>query len=189
MGKKDIDKLAAQLGPESLKETFFRAGCFLCAYELIKLEVVGKVHDFFWRGFDDEGRKLYDDPRYQRDVLSRNPKSRYQASCGWLIDMGALTAEQVTILEQIHMHRQQIAHEMPNLLLDPDIEVKTDLILAAADCVRALGVFWGRMTVDADPQWDGQDVADEDIQSIPYLLMDYLVSIAGLRQPNDEDSQ
>ena len=93
MDKKDVDKLATQLGPELLKETFFRAGCFLCAYELIKAEVVSKVHDFFWHGFDDNGRKLYDDALYQRDVLGRNPKSRYRASCDWLVEMGALTTE------------------------------------------------------------------------------------------------
>jgi uncharacterized protein (DUF1697 family) len=173
------EKLTAKLAPESVARTLIHAGCFLSAYELIKSEVVDKVHDFYLAGFDEHGL-TYDEASYQRQVLSRNPKSKYRASCSWLVENDALTAEEVATLEEIHQHRQEIAHELPKLLVDPDFEVKTDLLLAAVDCVRTLGVFWGRITVDTDPQWDGKDVADEDIKSGSYLLMEYLASLAGL---------
>lgn len=173
-------RLQAKLAPESVGRTLIRAGCFLAAYELIKSEVVKGVHDFYWFGDMRNGQKIYDDARYQRQVLSRNPKSAYRASCDWLVENEALTIEQVQALEAISRHRHEIAHELPKLLVDPDFEVKADLLLAAAGCVRALGVFWGRMTVDSDPQWDGREVTDDDIKSGAYLLMEYLVSLAGL---------
>src|SRR5579859_3651101 len=135
------DRLKTKLAPESIARTLIHAGCFLSAYELIKSEVVGKVHEFFWRGFED-GQHLYDEAQYQAHVLTRNPKSKYRASCAWLVEMGALTAEQVAILEEIHEHRQEIAHELPKLLIDPDFEVRTDLLTTAIECVRRLGVFW-----------------------------------------------
>jgi hypothetical protein len=173
-------KLLAKLAPESVRLTLIRVGCFLSAYELIKAEVVDGVHEFFARDFED-GKFICDETRYQQDVLSRNPKSPYRASCAWLVEMGALTTAQVAVLEEIHAHRQEIAHELPKLLVDPDFEVKADLLLKAVECVRALGVFWGRTTaVWLGPQWDSQDVADDDIKSGSYLLMEYLVSIAGL---------
>ena len=40
------DRLRAKLAPESVGLTLIRAGCFLSAYELIKSEIVDKVHDF-----------------------------------------------------------------------------------------------------------------------------------------------
>jgi hypothetical protein len=172
-------RLTAKPAPESVRRTLIEAGCLLSAYELIKLAVVDGVRDFYARGFQD-GRQLFDEGRYQQHVLSRNPKSRYRASCAWLVEMGALTADQAAALENIHVHRQEIAHELPKLLVDPDFAVKTDLLLTAVDCVRALGVFWGRISIGCDPEWDGQEVADEDIKSGSYLLMEHLISVAGL---------
>lgn len=172
-------RLHAKLAPESVMLTLIRAGCLLSAYELIKSEVVDGVRGFYASGFKG-GKQLYDETGYRQDVLSLDPKSKYRASCAWLVGEGALTSAQAEALEQIHAHRQEIAHELPKLLVDPDFEVKADLLLAAVDCVRALGVFWGRISIDCDPQWDGQDVADEDIKSGSYLLMEYLIPIAEL---------
>ena len=138
-----------------------------------------KVHDFFWCGFED-GKHRYDVVRYRQDVLSRHPKSQYRASCAWLVEMGALTADEVETLEAIYEHRKVIAHELPKLLIDPDLDVHTDLLVAAIECVRKLGVFWGSIEVDTNPDWDGQDVDYDDIKSGAYLLMEYLASFAEL---------
>lgn len=133
-------RLQAKISPENVAVELVRAGCFLTAYELIKTQVVDAVHDFFWCGFED-GNNLYDEATYQRDVRSRDPKSKYRASCLWLIEMQALTVEQVETLERIHAHRQEIAHELPELLVDPDFSVDVRLLADAIECVRALGVF------------------------------------------------
>lgn len=172
------DRLRLKLAPATVGTALIRAGCFLSAYELIKSEVVDKVHGFFWCGFKD-GKDLHDEARYRRDVLNRNP-SRYRASCAWLVEMEALTSDQVEQLEAIHRHRQEIAHELPKLLIDPDFEVRTNLLLAAVDCLRSLGIFWGSISVAADPEFDGVEVEDDDIKSGSYLLMEYLVGLCGL---------
>jgi hypothetical protein len=61
-------------------------------------------------------------------------------------------------------------------LIDPDVEINS----ALAVVLRKLGVFWGRFTVDADPQWDNVEVRDDDIRSGPDLLMGSLIEIARL---------
>lgn len=162
-----------------------RAGAFLCAYELIRPEVVDKLREHYWCGIED-GKHVYDEAAYRREVLSRNPKSRYRASCGWLVEQGALTADQVATLEQIYEHRKEVAHELPKLLVDPDFEVRTELLAAAIECVRCLGVFWGSIDVDADPRWDGQDIDYNEIKSGSYLLMEYLAAFAGLEGSSAE---
>ena len=45
------------------------------------------------------------------------------------------------------------------------------------------------MAVDCDLQWDGQEVADEDIKSGSYLLMEYLAPIAGLSRRAAQESE
>ncbi|WCD97452.1 hypothetical protein PGH47_17940 [Streptomyces sp. HUAS 31] len=174
----DADELSAKLAPEAAS-TLMRAGSFLSAYELIKSEIVDKVHDFFWCGFQG-GVHQYDERRYGDSVLALNPRSRYLASCAWLVDMRALTDRQVDTLEEIRKHRHEIAHELPKLLVDPEFEVRSDLLLAAVECVRCLGVFWGSIEAGINSDFDDVEVDYEGIKSGPYILMEYLVSIAGL---------
>lgn len=163
-----------------MKRTLVRAGAFLSAYELIKLQVIDGVKDEYWRGEMRDGKKVYREADYQRQVLARDPDSRFRASCSWLVEIGALTQLQAGVLEEVHRHRQELAHELPKILIDPDFDVDTKLLLAAAGCLRSLGVFWGRDAVAIDPTWDGVEVADEDIWSGPALLMSSLLEICDL---------
>lgn len=173
-------RLEAKLSPDSVSQTLIRAGCLLSAYELLKLQIVDGVHDEYWTGnIRDDGTKVYDDARYQQEVLARD-KNRFKASCAWLVEADALSPEQVHSLEVVRDHRHEVAHELPRILIDPDFEVRTDVLFAAAACLRTVSVFWGQMAVAADPQWDGREVADEDIWGGPDLLMRDLLKIAGL---------
>jgi hypothetical protein len=164
-------RLALNFTPEVTKAHLVRAGCLLAAYEIIKMDVINGVAGFF---------RLGDNPNhtnYQSDVLSRVPKSNFLSSCDWLIEMEALTPEQVKSLTLIRDHRNEIAHEMPRLIVDPAFEIRIDLLAAAIDVISALGVFWGRIALESDEIWDGQDVKDEDIKSGSRLLMEYLLSV------------
>jgi hypothetical protein len=135
-------RLKDKLAPESVATTLIGAGCFLSAYELIKPEIIDSVHDFFWCGFN-EGEHLYDEDRYEQTVLALHPKrNKYLASCARLVSMDVLTAEQVVTLAEIQAHRHEVAHELPKLLVDPDFEVRVDLLADAVEIVRRLGVFW-----------------------------------------------
>ena len=180
-------RLSAKLAPEAVGTTLIRAGCFLSAYELIKPQIIDSVHEFFWCGFKD-GRHQYDEARYEQAVLSLHPaKKKYLASCAWLVDMGALTAEQVATLAEIQTHRHDIAHELPKLLVDPDFEVRSDLLADAVEIVRRLGVFWGSIEADTNPDFHGREIDYEGIKSGSYLLMEYLASIAGVPARKEPD--
>ncbi|NED10590.1 hypothetical protein [Streptomyces sp. SID9124] len=173
-------RLNAKLAPESVAITLIRASCFLSAYELIKPQIIDSVHDFFWCGFN-EGKHLYDEARYEQGVLSLHPKkNKYLASCAWLVSMNALTGDQVATLAEIQTHRHEIAHELPKILVDPDFEVRTDLLADAVEIVRCLGVFWGAIEADTDSDLIGQEIDYDGIKSGQYLLMEYLASIAGV---------
>jgi hypothetical protein len=173
------ERLKAKLAPESVGRTLILAGCFLSAYELIRSEVVDQVHDFYLTGFNQDGL-TYDEVSYQQKVLALHPKSQYRASCAWLVVNGALTPEQVATLEEVYRHRKEIAHELPKLLIDPEFEVKKELLVNAIECVRRLGVFWGSIEVEINPDLDGNEVDYDEIKSGSYLLMEYLAQIAGL---------
>jgi hypothetical protein len=178
-------RLNAKLSPDSVRQALVQVGALLCAYELLKLQIVDAVHDEYWRGnTKDDGTKIYLDDRYQAEVLARDPKSRYKASVAWLVEAGALSFDQAGVLGAIRDYRNEVAHELPRILIDPDYEIRTEVLLAAASCLRSLGVFWGRDAMAIDPRWDGVDVKDEDIWGGPDLLMSDLLRIAGLLDPD-----
>jgi hypothetical protein len=178
-------RLNAKLSPDSVRQSLTQVGALLCAYELLKLQIVDAVHDEYWRGNTrDDGTKIYLDDRYKAEVLARDPKSRYKASVAWLVEAGALSSDKAGVLGAIRDYRNEVAHELPRLLIDPDYEIRIEVLLAAASCLRSLGVFWGRDAMATDPRWDGVDVEDEDIWGGPDLLMSDLLRIAGLLDPD-----
>jgi hypothetical protein len=171
-------RLVAKITPEAVLLTLVHAGSFLSAYELIKYDVIEQVRSFYLTGFDEKGL-ICNDTGYQRSVLSLDPKSKFRASAAWLQSMDAITAEEVTKLEEIKNHRDEITHEMPGLLVEPDFVVKTQLLAEAAEIVRRLGIFWGTIAVQTDTIFDPDEVDYEGIKSGSYLLMEYLVGLAG----------
>ncbi len=48
---------------------------------------------------------------------------------------------------------------------------------SATSILHSLARFWGRITIDADPTFDGQDVSDDDIQSGASALFDRLLGV------------
>ena len=178
----EYDNLKAKLSPQAVRLTLIRAGCFLTAYELIKSNVLDQVRGFFCIGIQD-GEFLYDEDSYRRSVLSQSENGKYDASCSWLVEMEAITEDQAGLLREIHIHRKEIAHELPRLLVDPNFFVKTDLLVKAIECLRSLGIFWGSIAVQTDPVWDGQEVDYAQIKSGSFLLMEYVASMANLESP------
>lgn len=178
----DFENLKVKLSPEAVRLTLIRAGCFLTAYELIKVSVLDEVKGFFCNGIKD-GEFTYDEDSYRRSVLSLSEDGRFDASCKWLVLMEALTEDEAALLREVHIHRMEIAHELPRLLVDPNFFVKADLLVKAIECLRALGVFWGSIAVQTDPTWDGEEVDYTEIKSGSLLLMEYLASLANLESP------
>jgi hypothetical protein len=169
-------RLLDKLSPSSVRTTLLKAGTFLVVYELIKYEVVEKVHDFLVpdRGAaGDEGRER----QYEVEVLSKVPTSRYRASCRWLVESGALDHRQVAALEAVYEQRKEIAHELPKLVVDPEFDVRMDLLNDAVECLSALGQFWGSIELDSDPAFDDRDIDPAQIKSGAYIVAQYLMEI------------
>jgi hypothetical protein len=173
----DPSVLEFKLLPESVALSLMRAATMLTGWEFIHWNIVKAVKDFFIVGFDEE-EYLYDDG-YERDVLSKVGKGStiFDASAAWLVEMEALTQDDVSLLKDIRAHRNDIAHEMAKYLVDPEEDVSVDLLLRARGIIKRLGQFWGQIDVDTNPQFDGQEVAPEDIHSGQSLLFDYVLSL------------
>jgi len=164
-----------KLSPDQIQKGLIRAGLFLAGWEVLAGEIVDKVKSFYWAGFDETGDLF---PDYKEQVLALDPKSTFNASLHWLVESRALTAEQVARVQELRKHRNQVAHELPEILLDPGHEVSADLFREMLELIRILGVFWGRIEMDINPDFVDRDVKDEGIVSGTMMLMTLLVAAA-----------
>ena len=161
--------------PENIRDLLGLAGAVLVAYELLKRRVVNQTMDFYSAGFDEKGFTYSD--RYDTEVLALHATSPYSASCAWLVKSGAITEQQVVILEELHEVRGRMTHELLGYLVDPAFTVRAGLLPDVLGVLRALALFWARIAMDTNPDFDGRDVADEEISSGDLLIFEQLLVV------------
>ncbi len=151
---------------EQLRWNLVRAGLFLAGWELLKLEVTGKVREFFQIGFD-AGNWRYSH-KYATRVLARH--RRFEASLQWIVEHGGLTSIEVTSIRQLRVYR----NELPRLLTEPDYFVDTSRIIEIRDLLFSLGRFWRRVEDNCNDQF-GRDLGKTEIASSMVAHIDRLI--------------
>lgn len=173
--------------PENIRDLLAFAGAILVAYELIKKRVVDDVLGFYCNGFDDTGFTY--SVEYDTNVLALCPVSVYRASCKWLVESGAITDEQVAVLDALHEARGRMSHELVGYLVDPSYTVRPGLLADVRDVLRSLVVFWARIAMDTNPDFDHQDIADEEIAAGDSLVFDQLLVVVARLERTDPEEE
>lgn len=167
------ERLRAKLEFEQIRATLSFAGLVLIVYEMIKQAVVIDVREFYCAGFDESGM-LYDEEGYARDVRSLD-RSKFRASAKWLVNSGAITDEQTEVLERLHMHRTDIAHELAKYLIDPDFSPDINLFIQAMHVLIDIRKFWTRIEIDIGSFEAHGEVTVDDVQPFSIELLRMLV--------------
>lgn len=162
-------RLRAKLAPEQIRATLSFAGLILIVYEMVKQAVVKDVREFYWSGFDESGM-LYDEEGYARDVKSLD-RSLFRASAKWLVKSGAITDEQVEVLERLYVHRKDIAHELAKYLIDVEHEPDADLFIDALQVLGDIRRFWTQIEIDIGSFEGHGDVTVDDVQPLSLLAL------------------
>lgn len=170
-----VDEMLKKLEPEHVRANLVRAGLYLAGWEMLKSEIQNKVKEFYLTGFDENGLTYSID--FDRRVLARH-KSRFEASLLWLVEANGLTEAEADQARALREYRNEVAHELPKMLTEVGHDIDVDRIRQMNHLLKSLGVFWGRIEVDINPDFDGQDVDDEGIQSGIMLLMEHLLAAA-----------
>jgi hypothetical protein len=177
------DDLRKKLEPSTIRAALLRAGMLLTGWELLQNDIEAKVRDFFLTGFDERGL-IYDEEAYNRNVRARH-KHVFEASLLWLVDLKALSPAQATRVREMREHRNKVAHQLPTLLVDPEQSISVEVLREMKSVLRALAIFWGRIEIDTNPDYDGREVDDDHIHSGSSLLMLHLIEACELSLGED----
>lgn len=105
------ERLEAKLRPEHIRSTLGFAGLYQITHEFIKTGILNDVRELYWYGIRD-GKVVYDESGYARDVLAKAPKSKFRASLLWLVQIDAISLAQADRLHAIYAHRHDLSHEL-----------------------------------------------------------------------------
>lgn len=164
------------LNPESLRGNLIAASIFLTAYELLRTSVIDRIRDFFTYEFNEHGRVVSED--YKVKVLSLD-KSPLRASLLWLKEMSAIGDTDIELVDEIRKHRNELAHDLPKFIATVDAEINVNLLESVYELLTKIDRWWIKeVDIPTNPDFDGQEVADDEIQSGMMLCMQMMLRIA-----------
>jgi hypothetical protein len=180
----DMDALREQvfrswakfLNPESLRSNLIAASIFLAASETLRTSVIDRICNFFTYKFDENGGVVSED--YRNKVLSLD-KSPLRASLLWLKEMSAIGDAEIELVDEIRKHRNDLAHDLPKFLTSADAEININLLGAIYELVTKIDRWWIKeVEISVNSDFDGQEVADANIQSGTMIFIQMMLRIA-----------
>ncbi len=164
------------LNPESLRGNLITASIFLTAYELLRNLVIDRIHDLFTCEFNKHGGVISQD--YKGKVLSLD-KSPLRASLLWLKEVSAIDDTDIELVDEIRKHRNELAHDLPKFIATADAEINVNLLGDIYELLTKIDRWWIKeVDIPTNPDFDGQEVADDEIQSGMMLCMQMMLRIA-----------
>jgi hypothetical protein len=160
------------LNSDTIKNNLMISALYLTAYELLRSAIIDNIKQFFLFGGE------VPDEQYKNEV-TRVHKDLLHASCLWLQGNNVITEEDLRKIENIRRHRNQIAHELPKLLLDGDNNLSLGYLLQIRELLEKIELWWViNVEIPANQNFDGDEISEKDIHPGRVILMDYIVSSA-----------
>lgn len=163
------------LNPENLKSNLMIASLYLASYELLKASVIDNIAGFFSTDYIDG--KLIPTQQYHDEMKKRN-KDSLKASLLWLVDMEAITPDEAEEIHGIRRHRNEIAHELPKLLIDSESNLHLEYFVRIRELLGKIELWWVRnFELPVNAEFDGMEIADSDIFPGRVVMLEYIISV------------
>lgn len=163
------------LNPESLKSNLIIASLYLASYELLKASAIDNIAGFFSTDYIDG--QLTPNQQYRDEIKKRN-KDLLKSSLAWLVDMEAITTDEAEEIQIIRRHRNEIAHELPKLLIESESNLNLDYFVRIRELLGKIDLWWVRnFEIPVNAEFDGMEIADRDIFPGRVVMLDHIISV------------
>lgn len=159
----------ASLTEEELTRALTYVGLVFIAFELIKSMIVQPIKAFYQDTFFGESMPFRS---YEEDVLSRN-KDQFEACLLYIRDfMEAIDSDDVYAIQELRKHRNELAHDLVNKLLDLQIESHAPLFSRVNAALFKLSNYRTYMEIGADPEFRKLDIDWNTLKGNEYLIFE-----------------
>jgi hypothetical protein len=167
------------LDPEEVKFQLISSSFYITAYDILIETIVQKIKDFYLSGFDENGITL--DPAYKIKVRNLNKKDIVIASALWLKNQGAITQEEVVKIKLFKDHRNELAHELSEMISDSGKRTKTELIKEIRNLRFKILKWWFiYFEMELNPELNKlspEELDFEEVLSLNMFVINHLTNI------------
>jgi len=180
--EKDLEKM---FNPEVIQQNLLNSSLYLTAFELLKGVVEQRLKDFMsMREPFDENYELRESAEYKRLIRNKkhpelgNNKNIYYSSCLWLKENEVITKEDFDKLQEIRLHRNKIAHQLPRLILDSEHEIDLELYNLINELITKIERWWiAEVEIPSNPDFDNVDVDINKIKGGNMLILEHIIAM------------
>ncbi|HET6218576.1 MAG TPA: hypothetical protein VFE27_16250 [Acidobacteriaceae bacterium] len=163
---------ANKLNDVELTRALTYAGFILVAFELAKEMIVSPIKAFY-RDVTFGGGMPF--KSYDEDVLSRH-KNEFEACLLYLRDfMEALDSEDILTIQALRKHRNDLAHDLPNMLESIDLDDHLPLLSKTHKALFKLSNYRIYMEIGADPAFQNKGIDWNNIKGPEYELFEEII--------------
>lgn len=157
---------------EDLTRLLTYAGFVLVAFELVKSLIVKPIKFFYWNTTFGEGMPF---KSYEEDVMTRH-KNEFEACLLYLRDFDeAIDNEDLLTIQELRKHRNDLAHNLPDLIHKLDIGKNLELLERVDKTLFTLSNYHTYIEIGADPQFQNRGIDWSTIKGHEYLLFEEIV--------------
>lgn len=159
------------------------AGFVLVAFETVKSLIVNPIKAFYLDTPVGEGMPF---KSYEEDVLSRHD-NQFEASLLYLCDfMEAIDSEDVLTIQALRKHRNDLAHDLPNMLSKLDIEHHLPLLERTGKVLFKLSNHQTNIQIGSEPRFRKKGIDWNTIKGPEYVLFEQVLNKVRLLQSNSK---
>ena len=113
---------------------------------------------------------------YEEDVLSRH-KNQFEACLLYLRDfMEAIDSEDVLTIQALRKHRNDLAHDLPNMLGNIDVEDHLPLLQKTDKALFKLSNYRTYIEIGSDPAFQNKGIDWDTIKGPEYELFEEIIN-------------
>jgi hypothetical protein len=178
-------RFTERIAPDTMRGNLLKAGLFLSVFEFLKNSVLmapaalqgPDVVDGKLVMTEFKDGRLRPTEKYLERLHEFGVKQDYfHGGALWLRKMDVLTDEDVADLLSLRAYRNQLAHELAVALVDPAHTFNLDRYSRLLTLLSKVDKWRVRLEIDINEEYDGQEIKDEDIQSMKMVVTDLLNS-------------
>lgn len=164
----------------NIEKNLIVSSLYLSAFEIIKISIIEDTKNFF---SEVKGKELVlNKQEYKKEVLKldkdfgkkRDQHIELNASCLWLEKMNVITKDEIDEIHLIRKHRNEIAHELPRILIDSTLDVNIKYLMKIRELVNKIDNWW--INVEMSIQYLDLDNVEE-VKTGRIMILDHILSI------------
>lgn len=169
------------LNPSVIRTRLVSVGLFMVAHEMLLASIKERLLEFYADDWFENGRAKQSEA-YRKKVLPLDPKGKsdaLRASIAWLRKMDAVSYADEKSIQEFTDARNQIAHELRNVVSGTRIPHFDTLFPCLVDLIVKIDKWWiMNVSIDTDPMFADREVNPDDIQPGSQILLQVLSQVA-----------